>query len=76
MLGETILKEGRMAEVALIEEVPGVPEDERWFIWERSDPDFLGRGKIWSGATREAGEAWAAKCHISITVVELFGNDG
>jgi hypothetical protein len=52
--------------VRLVEEVPGVPETDRYFIWN-------GRpGKVWNGPTKEAGEQWALKNGITIDAFEPF----
>jgi hypothetical protein len=54
--------------VYLVEEVPGVSVNERWFISRDRG------GVIWKGPTREAGEAWAAKNRIGIDFVELLSD--
>ena len=51
----------------LVEEVPGVPDDEAYFIWSGTE-----RRTIWTGPTRAAGEAWAEKNGIVIDQVEHF----
>jgi hypothetical protein len=57
--------------IMLIEEVPGVEEEHRWFIFEHR-PAGKGRGKLWFGPSREAGEQWAKDNGETIDFVEVF----
>ena len=59
-------------EVALVEEVPGVPKSERWFIYERAVLGKMGRGTLWNGPSRDAGLSWAAENSERIDTVEHF----
>jgi hypothetical protein len=65
-------------EVALVEEGPEVAvENERWFVFERGHRSadgqwHPGRGTIWTGATRAAGEAWAQDHGETIHTVEVY----
>lgn len=51
----------------LIEEVPGVPDDEAYFIWSGTE-----HRTIWHGPTRAAGEKWASDNGITIEEFEGF----
>jgi hypothetical protein len=57
--------------ISLVEEVPGVEEHSRWYIWEHR-PRGEGRGKLWSGPTKSEGIAWAAEHGEIIDFVEHF----
>jgi hypothetical protein len=52
--------------VRLVEEVPGVEKNERWYIWQWQN------GKLWNGPARADGEAWAARNNVPIDFVERF----
>lgn len=49
----------------LVQEVPGVPVEDRWFIWHNHKT-------VWKGPTKEDGEAYAAANGIAIERVEYF----
>lgn len=51
----------------LTQEVPGVPVNERWHIW-----DGAKREHVWYGPTQEAGETWAAANGVKLDEVEYF----
>jgi hypothetical protein len=52
--------------VWLVEDVPGVPANEAWFIRRE-------RGNIlWQGASKEEGEQWAAANRVGIDFVETY----
>lgn len=52
-------------ETHLVEEVPGVPLDEKYFLWH-------GRKIVWKGATKQAGEEWARDNAITIDAFYPF----
>jgi len=48
-----------------VQEVPGVPEEDRWFIWHN-------RSIVWKGPTKESGERYAKEHGLTIETVEYF----
>lgn len=51
----------------LVEEVPGVPENGRYYIWCGTQ-----RKCVWHGPTRTAGEEWARDNGVVIEEFEPF----
>lgn len=51
----------------LVEEVPGVPADEAWYIWSGRE-----RRTVWTGPTMDAAKLWASANNIEIEEVERF----
>jgi hypothetical protein len=49
----------------LVEEVPGVPTDEQYYLWHN-------RGVVWRGPSKEDGEEWAVTNRIVIEQFEPF----
>lgn len=49
----------------LVEEVPGLPREERYYIWHQ-------RKVAWKGPTAVAGKQWAASQGITIDEEESF----
>ncbi len=56
----------KKGETWLVEEVPGVPEEDAYYIWEHGE-----RGKLWNGATAEAGREWAKANGVTIDFEEM-----
>ena len=52
-------------ETRLVEEVPGMEESCKYFLWHK-------RGVVWRGPSKTAGEKWAADNSISIDRFEPF----
>ena len=49
----------------LCEEVPGVPDDEKYYLWHDQKT-------VWKGSSRAAGYEWAASNGITIELFEPF----
>lgn len=49
----------------LVEEVPGIDERFKYFIWHDHKT-------VWHGPSKAAGEAWAKENNITIEVFEPF----
>lgn len=49
----------------LVEEVPGIDPDEKYFIWHNYQT-------VWKGPSKAAGEAWAAQNGITIEQFEAW----
>lgn len=54
-----------MAKVRLTEEVPGVPDNEKYYIWD-------GHKMVWQGGSKVAGEQWAVANGVTIEIFEPF----
>jgi hypothetical protein len=61
------MKNDHLSKTRLYEEVPGVPEGEKYGIWSGTE-----RRRIWEGPSKEAGEKWAAENDVTIEVFEPF----
>lgn len=55
-----------MRTVRLVEEVPGQPSDESYYLWRD------GEGILWQGESAEAGCQWATANDITIHRFEPF----